>query len=335
VGDRTAWRKDRRSGLYVPAPPIAGGAPLPLRIRAQATADSDGRCVLDQAAGLIIPGGPGDHWVITRMIAAVPGGQSATRVSDSFNRVVGQGWGTPNIGPPWVIVSGNGASVTGTVGQTTATNDMEVDPAGLTDADLYLQVPLGGVPAASVRINLMGRASSSANSGYGLEVLGSGALNSVNTVSLIRWDAGVRTILATVSPGAISVPITMHLRMISGVLSGSYWATTEPATPQVSAVDSTYSVGGVGFYRGGSGAGTVQVDNLLALAAAPTPIWDAYIGDPNQLANIIDSSVTAVSRWIPALVNGQPINPGDPFAVVATGMSAGAQAVLSMYLMPA
>lgn len=86
-----------------------------------------------------------------------------------------------------------------------------------------------------------------------------------------------------------------------------------------------------GYLLGQQGIITRMVAGIVG-TALQNPTWDAFIGDLSDPSNLVDSSQgTRLPKWVPALVNGQPISQGDILTIVAYG-NPGTQLVASCYL---
>jgi hypothetical protein len=138
-------------------------------------------------------------------------------------------------------------------------------------------------------------------------------------------------VLATFAYGVpLPFPVSGHLSIVGSRLEGSLWTTSEPTTPDMATSDlsiTTAGGAGCGFVRNAVANATIDFDNLTAAGAAPTPTWNAYVGPITELTNIVDSSISPLTRWVPQLVNGQRLFPGQILSIVASGAPAGSQLV--------
>jgi hypothetical protein len=316
----------------LPAPDIS-------RIRTSATIDANGLglLVFDFTGYL-----SGRRGVITRMIAglAVGVGELADLASDSFTRTVVDGWGSADVGGTYVLsgvdpaanfdVDGDEGTITGgTQGAHLATLPLNVVNCTM----LASFVNLGG-GGASERYGLAARYVDVNNYVAG----GVSGNASPWTLHIRQVVGGVDTQLVSTTK-ALTFPVNCRFTLDDQVLSVKAWnddGSPEPADFDIAAGNGPTAVAGsVGcYYNAPAGTFTRRYDDFLVSTAEPAnPTWDAYIGDPQNPGNLIDSSQgIALPRWVPSLVNGQPIFQGDALTIAAIGGTPGSELVASCYL---
>jgi len=280
---------------------------------------------------------PGHPVTVSRLIVATnsfPG----FMLLDQFERIVAPGgWGSPNVGLPYAVQEGAAADfqVNLGVGQIAsgggvARHSVSSDVAGFGPIDVSITgviTNVGAFPAASV-LGLTAR--QFLNLYYEVFVRADGT-----QVSLGKYFAGTETVMATAAlVPALAPPIHLRLTCTANTISGSAWSGVEPSTPMLEAIDfDLLTTGGVGALAQSSAAvaATAFFDTFVATAAPLLPIFDAYLGDPgikrgggaggstveaSNLQNIIDSSIFPTNRWVPQVVNGQRLFPGDQLFIV-------------------
>lgn len=288
------------------------------RVRQLTTTDTDG-------AGIIkLPRRrPGQPCIVSRLIAAFTPVQNPI-LRDSFERLVAAGgWGNPNVGPPYAVVSGTAANydVAGGVGQitlpATLTRHAIASPVDLDEVSFlgHVMSNTGFDPTTSF-MGLIARVAAGIDIYYALEIRADGL-----QLRLTKDIAGTITVLASITlAAALTFPVAMRLACSGDTVSGSAWNDIEPDPPMLAALDFDIpSSGGVGaFARSGVAAGSdvATFDNFLVEDVTTGPIWDAYINDEAQLVNLIDSSVIHITPWIPQIVNGQRLNPSEELRIV-------------------
>lgn len=313
------------------------------RVRADSvTVDSNGSGTIEYDFSSYLSGRKG---IITRMIAGVaPGGASSAVLLDSFTRVVAaNAWGTPDTGPPWAITVGTLFSVNGTTGlkgsaadgqaQAAAAVGVENGNAVATLSNMNLTLSrVYGITARQVgTVGVQCFVGNAAPPNLGI-ALCSGDISTTDTVQLIASSKVFATLL-----------IRMRFDWNDRTLRAKFWDSIDPEPDDFDLAVTSPSIpapapGGVGIF-GNSGPGTVnrfnaddiEVFSTPATPAAPT--WEAYIGDPQDPTNLIDSSQgLALPRWVPSLVNGLPVFQNDRLRIVASGGTAGDLLVSSCYL---
>jgi hypothetical protein len=314
----------------------------PQRIRASGVVDSNGVGIITfDFTGYLT----GRRGAITRMIAgvAIPAGELANIASDAFQRVVAGGWGSSDSGQPWTIIAnpeaGPGAFlVNGTEGHidtSSVAGLFHIAMMGLSVQDATILGTIG--------LPVLGTASVFGHNARVVDTnnyVGAHTTGNVSpfTIRLDKRVAGVDTTLIQTTK-ALVMPCKCRFTLDGNTLSGKWWNTTDPE-PDAYDISTGLNVpapiaGGVGFQS--FTTGTVPhrtLDDLLVSSATPSsPHWDAYIGDISNPSNIVDSSQgVALLRWVPALVNGQPISQGDVLSIVALEGTPGTQLVASCYL---
>jgi hypothetical protein len=263
---------------------------------------------------------------IQRVIASVPLPPSTNVVNDSFTTAVASGWGTPEVGPPFVVLAGT-YSVAAGLGHIAGSPSVQSGhfPISLADVDVYHQVAaIGGNTAALTGTRTLARVQA-ATDYYMLATTFSNP--NITAINLAKRIAGVDTSLA--ASGVLAIAATnanLRLRIVGASISGTCWAagTTEPTTPTLNVNDlSITAAGGIGAGVGGQVGVAVDYDNFIGTAVqSQSPIWDAYLGPVSPL-NLIDSSVVPASRWIPTLATGQRVWRGEALNIVARSAPAG------------
>lgn len=313
------------------------------RIRAEpATIDSDGQGVLVfDFAGYMT----GRRGIATRLIAGIaPGGPASQVLADSFTRVVAaNSWGSPDIGPAYTIPAGTLFSVNGTRGlKGTAAEGQAMAVAAVGAENGNAVATLSNMNLTLSRV-------------YGINArqvgtvgvqcwVGNAAPPNLG-IALCAGDIGVTDTVQLVASSKVFATLLIRMRLDWNdlTLRAKFWDSIDPEPNDFDLAVTSPSIpapvpGGVGIF-GNSGPGTnLRFDaddfEVFSVPAAPlAPTWEAYIGDPNDPTNLVDSSQgIALPRWVPALVNGQPIFQGDVLRIVATGGSPGETLVASCYL---
>lgn len=305
------------------------------RLKAFATVGADGTALLTippQSAALRSPVGS----TLQRVVASVPLPSIPGVLSDAFSRVVAAGWGIPDVGPVWSVLTGSGFSVGidaggASVGIVTPPNvhSVVISAVGISDVDLYSTINLlaGGLAVTTLTGPRLVFRVKDANNYYFLGV----AMNAGGTVTSIAIGirlAGVETILATsgvlalAANSAIGAFANIRATITGGTITAKAWAqgTVEPSAVNVTATDlSVTGQGniGAGIGIGGQAANPFGFDNMIGTAlSAQAPIWDAYLG-PVLAQNLVDSSIVAATRWVPTLATGQGMYRGEALNVVA------------------
>jgi hypothetical protein len=309
------------------------------RIRTSAIVDDDGlgRLEFDFTGYLT-----GRRGVITRMIAgvAVGVGELADLASDSFTRTVVDGWGSADVGGTYALsgvdpaanfdVDGDEGTITGgTQGAHLATL-----PLALTNCTMLATFVNLGTGGAGDRYGLAARYVDVNNFVVG----GVSGNASPWTIYIRQVVGGVDTLIVSTTK-ALTFPVNCRFTLDDQVLSVRAWnddGTPEPADFDIATGATPAAVAGsVGcYYNAPAGVFTRRYDDFLVSTAEPAnPTWDAYIGDTQNPGNLIDSSQgVVIPRWVPALVNGQPVSQGDILTIVAIGGTPGSQLVASCYL---
>jgi hypothetical protein len=262
--------------------------------------------------------------IVSRLIAAVKAIDNPI-LDDNFERIVAAGgWGSPSTGPAYSLVTGTAAdfSVPGNTGRISIPADLtrQAIESFVNVADVsfngFIMSHSGFDPTTSF-MGLFARGVGGLFSDlyYAIEVRADGV-----QVQLTKMLSGSRTVLATITPAVpLTFPVALNITCVGFLITGSAWNTAQPDPPMLSAIDLDFpNSGSVGaFAQSGVAAGTdvVDFDNFLVNDVTPGPTWDAYI-DNTQLINIIDSSVVPVDRWIPQIVNGQRLNPGEQLIIL-------------------
>jgi len=285
---------------------------------------------------------PGQPCIVSRLIAAIPA-NSDNVLRDTFERVVAAGgWGTPDVGQPYVVQQGTAAFYSvgvglggGGVGKispvASGSRQTIASPIELRDVTARGTLQFIPVLAAGLRMGLTARQSDGFNYYYLVGIIG--AAGTVTDIQLNKNVAGTATTLATLTlPTALAAPVFVRLDCVGSLISGSMWTTSEPVSPMVSVIDFELpGPGGVGAFLDFNAADTDtgEFDNFLAGSATIPPVWDAYVDSTEQLINLVDSSIVPVDRWIPQIVNGQRLNPGEDLIVNGREGTVGTQAVVT------
>jgi len=307
------------------------------KIRQVATLDANG------AATITLPRRrPGQPAIVSRLIGAIPA-SAADVLQDAFERTVlvaADTWGTPApLGPAWVKIIDDGANQQYGVGAPTftagrggfATLDAVARqfliqaPVGVKDVDVFVRSLLGPLTAGAQGPGIAARLNAAGTLGYWMWVDGTNV--SIRTGN----PDGLGTVLATVAK-ALAVPFNMRLNVVGSTISARAWAAAaiEPTAWDLQVINLTLAnTGGVGAWARITTTNQYEFDDMIATSGIISPIWDAYIDSPSQLINIIDSSVTPTDRWIPQIVNGQRINPGEQLVIAPRSGQAGTQAVVT------
>lgn len=243
--------------------------------------------------------------------------------------------GVPPPGGTWTVlltysVAANNGIVTRTGGAPTPGNSLEVSPVGIADQNIFVTIPsAGGAGLAAGAIRIPFRQVDASNYYYVEFTAGN--------VFIFRRLAGVETQLATVAAVIVTAAgFNIRITITGPNIAVTVWGVgaVEPTAPNLVALDTTITAAGsVGIGWGSATAnGNVHFSNLIVNAiGAVAPIWDAYLG-PVIPQNLVDSSVTAASRWVPTLATGQTIYRGEPLNVVARGAPIGQQVELQATL---
>jgi PKD repeat protein len=214
----------------------------------------------------------------------VTAAQAQVLAQDAFGRTTTSGWGTADQGGAWTLTDGpTRYKVTGGVGQISVPTPGTGPGAilgSVSSTSIDSQVELAVDPRPSgggAHLWLLGRGTLSNGYRERVTVSGTGAV----TLNVSRWSGGAETVLQSVSVPAItyadgdSLTLRMQVEGTSPTtVRAKVWrtGTTEPATWQLTATDSTAALqtaGGVGVQTYVSGAATnapitLSVDNLVA-----------------------------------------------------------------------
>jgi hypothetical protein len=298
---------------------------------------------------------PGQPAIVSRLIGATVEPDNPT-VQDSFHRNVAEdGWGAPgdrptDRGPPYIKTLDDGADQkygvngqSGTMLNNTAVarNWQIYEPIDAFNFDAYIAEPAAGAVSANVRwIGITGRVfrtNFAAGEGYLLAY--DGAKLSLNAANAFGFDDlpqgfGFMDTIGIVPAAFGGIGIRLRFQCEGDTLRGKVWSatsTTEPVAWTIEATSLIYGQpGGVGVYWHANALILANSwDDFIVNVFQAPPIWDAYISDPDQLLNLIDSSVVPTSRWIPQIVNGQRLNPGEELVVIAREGTLGDQAVVT------
>lgn len=316
------------------------------RIRTAATVDATGQGLLVfNFTGYLT----GRRGTITRMIASVAESGGAL-LRDNFGRTVAAGgWGTPDFGPAWVALEEAATlSVDGARGRSSTavvTRNAIHSPIAATDAEiLYLltraDTGTGGSTTDQARALL--RVQNLDN--YYYAAVGNFFTANAQSIRISKRVAAVETDLVSsvLSVNALLPPIWTRFSVIGTALAMKAWryGDDEPIAPSLTTTDAAIATaGGAGWGSTAPGA-TAEDFSIDSLVVAPgsavvtvSPTWDAFIGDTSNPSNLIDSSQGVIlPRWVPALVNGQPVSQGDILTIVASGGTPGQKLVASCYL---
>lgn len=270
--------------------------------------------------------------ILQRLVAGVPF-PSGQVLTDSFGTAVASGWGTPDIGPAFVVSGTNIFSVSGGTGRATNTaQGAVVSPVAVADGNLYAELTAIGSSVIATDVGRLLLRATDQNAAYYLRWDTSGG-TTLTGLAIGKIVGGTPTVLAgPVAVGPFTAPVNLRFTAIGTLLSGVVWAsgTTEPAAPDVQATDATITAaGGMGVMRVGTGNQTLQTDNLIGVAETQDPTWDMYenLIDPTTLLE--SSAGTRQPRWVPTLVNGRLVEQGFNYFVVARGMAPGSIAALT------
>lgn len=302
----------------------------PQRIRSSGTVGNDGLgLIVFDFTGYL----SGRRGAITRMIAglATPVGELIDIANDTFSRTVANTWGNADSGQAWTV-TGAGWDVAGGVG-TTPTTLLNINTLPLNIQDCTVLSHLPNLPgAATAKHGLVGRHVDASNYVYA-SIDGSTPKNQI----IVKRVAGVETTIASTTRTGLPTDLNHRLTFDGTVVSYKVWdsSLSEPAAYDIqSGLAPTPVSSNFGIYFAPPSGGSQQYDTFLVSSATPqAPTWDAYIGDVHNPSNLVDSSQgVALPRWVPALVNGQPVSQGDVLTIVATGGSPGSDLVASCYL---
>lgn len=87
------------------------------------------------------------------------------------------------------------------------------------------------------------------------------------------------------------------------------------------------------YLQGKIGIITRLIAAIVQVGVPVIPSWDAYIGDPNDAKNLVDSSQgQLLPRWVPALTNGQPIRNNETLTIIAKQTTPGTKLISGCYL---
>lgn len=215
---------------------------------------------------------------------------AAPLVTDTFTRVVANGWGTADTGEVYTVSGGAAAdySVTGTRGQMAITSTAVTRTAFLDAGSPNYTAAVTVIPTVVALTSPMEaavalRRDDTANNDYRVLLL----LNTGGTLTLQlqRNLAGVVTTLAS-TPLGFGYTATTQIRLLGSVwgsqLQATAWdiTTPQPTTPTLTATDTAIVGGNLLRLRGARQAGNtngtvnMQWDNLsvLDVCAAPVPI---------------------------------------------------------------
>lgn len=291
----------------------------------------------------------GRRGIVTRMIAGIVASGAGQALLDSFTRTVAaNAWGTPDVGPTYQTSgshSGTQYSVDGDQGKDgpggggLATNGNQVfSPVAVADGQIVGTLSdTGSTPNAATVQGLIARALDASNF-IAADIQGNA---SPYTIQLAHRNAAAADTVLISTTKALTAPIRCRLSFEGSTMQGKWWTETdpEPSTFDLSVTTPNILTGGGGM--GGrmrdaaAWSGVLFWDDLEGLdqPTAANPTWDAYIGSPDDPTNLIDSSQgIALPRWVPSLVNGQPVFQGDVLHIVADGGRAGDLLVASCYL---
>jgi len=306
------------------------------RVRQLATVDANGRTTIRLPRRRV-----GQPCIVSRLIGATVAVTNPVLL-DAFGRVVVNGWGSPDTGPPYAVVEGAatdfGVGSTAGVGSifTTATGLRKsiASPIGVTDITLTGAQSVVGAFARQMGLMARVQGDPMIDTYYCARCV----MDAAGNTTAIRIEKSIngvgRTTLAIFTyPVALTAGLTqVRITCVGFTISASAWKDVEPSNPQVSATDLDIpGAGGVGAFMNMNGADTSEgrFDNFLAESLQTGPIWDAYINSPDQLFNIVDSSIVPVDRWIPQIVNGQRLNPGEELVITSREGTPGTQAVVT------
>lgn len=191
--------------------------------------------------------GAGGTWAqVAAGTTQCPGGEPVEALSDTFTRVVVDGWGTADTGQAWTIEQGAASQfdVTGTMGTHThtATNQtlLTTIPFSSADVTAAASMALSVQPTGdSAFLFLTARTQDSQNFYAGrLLIVAGGSMS----VALIKRIGGVNTTLVSAPLGLVYVANTvyrMRFAVQAGVLSAKVWLASgpEPAAYQVTIAD--------------------------------------------------------------------------------------------------
>jgi hypothetical protein len=285
-----------------------------------------------------------DDWIITRILcsATTPAGTPLSTggvvLQDTFTRTVAGGWGSPDTGGAWQVLSGTAAtySVGAGVGTIAGAGLLHAitAPVGTADMNVLCQIISSGSADDSIRV--LGRVIDASN--YYFVEANSGAV--LNTTLLVKKRvAGTETQIGTATATFVTQTgwVRLNIAGINIAVTGWDPAGSEPAV-QATIIDTDLvAAGDCGAGHGTTGVSSYDqfyVSTAAGVVAAGTPTWFAYIGNTTP-TSIVDSSETAKAQWVPLLVNGLRLFQGEPLVVQAAGAAAGTTVVLSAYIQQA
>ncbi len=307
----------------------------PQRIRSSGVIGSDGIGVIPfDLTGYLT----GRRGVITRMIAGLSIGRAATLAQDSFTRTVASGWGSPSIGPDYLVFGNNASSVNGSQGilnnNSSSNTRFEVLPLDVGSCDItFLIASVAASPSDWVSAIILFK-----DTGNFYRFTYSIAAGDPRTLTIAKQVGGSGTVLATTTKNG-APPVKLRFRKAGTLLQGKMWVASalEPTTWDLEFDDNPPGLDGIGAVGAAAVTFTAtiaaNIDDLLVVGTVENPIWDAYIGEPSDPSNLVDSSQgVALPRWVPSLVNGLPVSSGDVLTIVASDGAAGSELVASLYL---